>query len=250
MAGPPGYRLTFGDRWLGVEGRVKYRVSRTLAGPFLHVLWRPQITGGEHIPPSGGAILASNHLSLVDSIFLPLLLARPVTFAAKSEYFTGTSLGARAAGLYMRATKQLPIERTGARAAQETLNAALGLLKAGELFGIYPEGTRSPDGRLYRGRTGVGYLALTSGLPVIPVAMIGTDRVLPPGHSIPTLHRVGIRVGKPLTFDGYADGRPAAQARRAITDEVMEAIRELSGQEYVPVYASVRKDELTAENGT
>jgi len=228
---------------------VKYRFSRTLAGPFLHALWRPQITGGERIPLSGGAILASNHLSLVDSIFLPLLLARPVTFAAKSEYFTGKSLGARAAGIYMRATKQLSIERAGARAAQETLNAALDLLQAGELFGIYPEGTRSPDGRLYRGRTGVGWLALASGLPVIPVAMIGTDRVLPPGHSIPTLHRVGIRVGKPLTFDGYADQRPAARARRAVTDEVMEAIRDLSGQEYVPMYASVRKDELSGSNG-
>jgi 1-acyl-sn-glycerol-3-phosphate acyltransferase len=227
---------------------VKYRVSRTLAGPILHALWRPQITGGERIPLSGGAILASNHLSLVDSIFLPLLLARPVTFAAKSEYFTGKSLGARAAGVYMRATKQLSIERAGARAAQETLNAALDLLQTGELFGIYPEGTRSPDGRLYRGRTGVGWLALASGLPVIPVAMIGTDRVLPPGRSIPTLHRVGIRVGKPLTFDGYADRRPAARARRAVPDEVMEAIRELSGQEYVPMYASVHKDELSGTN--
>jgi 1-acyl-sn-glycerol-3-phosphate acyltransferase len=231
---------------------VKYRVSRTLAGPFLHTLWRPQISGGEHIPPAGGAILASNHLSLVDSIFLPLLLSRPVTFAAKSEYFTGRGMGARAAGIYMRATKQLSIERAGARAAQETLNAALDLLKAGELFGIYPEGTRSPDGRLYRGRTGVGFLALASGLPVIPVAMIGTDRVLPPGHSVPTLHRVGIRVGKPLTFEAYAGQRPAARARRAVTDEVMEAIRALSGQEYVPIYASVRKDQLNggaAEEG-
>ena len=228
---------------------MKYRVSRVVAGPFLRVLWRPQITGGEHIPPAGGAILASNHLSLVDSIFLPLLLARPVTFAAKAEYFTGTSPGQRFAGAYMRATKQLSVERAGTRAAQETLQAALDLLKAGELFGIYPEGTRSPDGRLYRGRTGVGFLALASGLPVIPVAMVGTDRVLPPGHSIPTLHRVGVRVGKPLTFESHQDTRPPARARRAVTDEVMEAIRTLSGQEYVQMYASARKDELNAHNG-
>jgi 1-acyl-sn-glycerol-3-phosphate acyltransferase len=228
---------------------VKYRVSRAVAGPFLHVLWRPQITGVEHIPPSGGAILASNHLSLVDSIFLPLLLSRPLTFAAKSEYFTGTSLGQRFAAAYMRATKQLSVERAGTRSAQDTLQAALDLLNAGELFGIYPEGTRSPDGRLYRGRTGVGFLALASGLPVIPVAMVGTDRVLPPGHSIPTLHRVGIRVGKPLTFESYRDARPAARARRAVTDEVMEAIRALSGQEYVPMYASARKNELNAQDG-
>lgn len=226
---------------------MKYRVSRALAGPFLHVLWRPQITGGEHIPLTGGAILASNHLSLVDSIFLPLVLARPVTFAAKSEYFTGTRPGQRFAAAYMRATKQLSVDRAGARAAQETLQAALDLVKAGELFGIYPEGTRSPDGRLYRGRTGVGWLALAAGVPVIPVAMVGTDRVLPPGHTIPSLRRVGIRVGKPLTFDGYQDRRPAARVRRAVTDEVMEAIRALSGQEYVPMYASVRKDELNAQ---
>jgi 1-acyl-sn-glycerol-3-phosphate acyltransferase len=226
---------------------VKYRVSRAVAGPILHLLWRPSVTGGEHIPATGGAILASNHLSLVDSIFLPLVLARPVTFAAKSEYFTGTRPGQRFAGAYMRATKQLSVDRADTRSAQATLQAALSLLQAGELFGIYPEGTRSPDGRLYRGRTGIGWLALASGVPVIPVAMVGTDRVLPPGHSIPSLRRVGIRVGEPLTFEAYRDHRPAAQARRAITDEVMKAIGGLSGQEYVPMYASVRKDEQSAQ---
>ena len=226
---------------------MKYRVSRVIAGPILHLLWRPSVTGGGHIPATGGAILASNHLSLVDSIFLPLVLSRPVTFAAKSEYFTGTRPGQRFAAAYMRATKQLSVDRADTRSAQETLKAALDLLQAGELFGIYPEGTRSPDGRLYRGRTGVGWLAMASGLPVIPVAMVGTDRVLPPGRSIPSLHRVGIRVGEPLRFEAYRDHRPAAQARRAITDEVMKAIGGLSGQEYVPIYASVRKDEQSAQ---
>ena len=226
---------------------MKYRVSRVLAGPILHLLWRPSVTGGGHIPATGGAILASNHLSLVDSIFLPLVLSRPVTFAAKSEYFTGTRPGQRFAGAYLRATKQLSVDRADTRSAQETLKAALDLLQTGELFGIYPEGTRSPDGRLYRGRTGVGWLALASGLPVIPVAMVGTDRVLPPGRSMPSLHRVGIRVGEPLTFEAYRDHRPAAQARRAITDEVMKAIGGLSGQEYVPIYASERKDEQSAQ---
>src|SRR5207245_1311356 len=129
-------------------------------------------------------------------------------------------------------------------AGQDMLDAALRLLRSGELFGIYPEGTRSPDGRLYRGRTGIGWLALSSGVPVIPIAMIGTDRVLPPGHTVPSLRRVGIRVGAPMTFDGYQDKGPAAQARRAVTDEVMKAIQALSGQEYVAVYASVRKAEL------
>ena len=223
---------------------MKYQVSRALAGPFLHLLWRPEITGSDQIPATGGAIIASNHLSIVDSVFLPLVLRRPLTFAAKSEYFTGRSPGQRFAGAYLRATKQLSVDRSEARAAQDMLDAALALLKSGELFGIYPEGTRSPDGRLYRGRTGVGWLALHSGLPVIPVAMIGTDKVLPPGHTVPRFHKIRMRVGEPLTFDAYRDAGPTAKARRAVTDEVMKAIQALSGQEYVPIYASVRKTQL------
>ena len=223
---------------------MKYQVSRALAGPLLHLLWRPEITGGEHIPTTGGAIIASNHLSIVDSVFLPLMLQRPLTFAAKSEYFTGKSPAQRFAGAYMRATKQLSVDRSEARAAQDMLDAALALLKSGELFGIYPEGTRSPDGRLYRGRTGIGWLALHSGLPVIPVAMIGTGRVLPPGHAVPHLRKIRILVGEPLTFDAHRDAGPTAKARRAVTDEVMRAIQALSGQEYVPIYASVHKEQL------
>ena len=229
---------------------MQYRVSRVIAGPFLRVLWRPQVTGGEHIPASGGAILASNHLSIVDSIFLPLMLSRPVTFAAKSEYFTGTRLIDRVTGAYMRATKQLSVDRAGARAAQDMLEAALGLLQEGALFGIYPEGTRSPDGRLYRGRTGIGWLALHSGLPVIPVAMSGTDHVLPPGHKVPRVARIKIAIGEPLTFEQFRDQPAGARQRRAVTDEVMRAIQALSGQEYVPIYASVRKEELAASNGS
>lgn len=223
---------------------MKYQVSRAVAGPFLHLLWRPEITGSEHIPQTGGAIIASNHLSIVDSVFLPLVLDRPLTFAAKSEYFTGKSMGQRFAGAYLRATRQLSVDRAGARAAQEMLDAALALVRAGELFGIYPEGTRSPDGKLYRGRTGVGWLALHSGAPVIPVAMIGTDHVLPPGHRVPRLRKVRIRVGEPMTFEAYRDAGASAKARRAVTDEVMKAINALSGQEYVPIYASVRKEQL------
>jgi 1-acyl-sn-glycerol-3-phosphate acyltransferase len=232
-----------------VEDRVKYRVSRVLAGPLLHALWRPEISGTEHIPATGGAIVASNHLSIVDSIFLPLMLERPLTFAAKSEYFTGKRPSHLFAGAYLRATRQLAVDRDGARAAQDMLEAALGLLKAGELFGLYPEGTRSPDGRLYRGRTGVGWLALASGVPVIPVAMLGTDRVLPPGHTIPGLHKVRIVVGEPMTFEAHQGKGSAAQARRAITDEVMKAIQALSGQEFVPMYASARKAELNGGSG-
>jgi len=225
---------------------VNYGVSRAVAGPFLRALWRPAITGAGHIPGEGGAIIASNHLSLVDSIFLPFMLERPLTFAAKSEYFTGTNPAQRLTGAYMRATRQLPMDRGGARAAQDTLEAALELLRAGSLFGIYPEGTRSPDGKLYRGRTGVGWLALAARVPVVPVAMIGTDRVLPPGHRVPALHKVTIRVGEPLDFSDLPGALPAAQARRAVADEVMKAIQGLSGQEYEPVYASARKAELAA----
>jgi 1-acyl-sn-glycerol-3-phosphate acyltransferase len=225
---------------------VQYGVSRVVAGPFLHVLWRPEITGLANIPSSGGAILASNHLSLADSVFLPLMVSRPVTFVAKSEYFTGSSPIHRAVGVYLRATKQLSVNREVSRAALDMLESALAVLQAGRLFGIYPEGTRSPDGRLYRGRPGVGWLALKSGLPVIPVAMSGTDRVLPPGRAVPTLTKIRITVGEPLTFADYRDQPVGARQRREVTDEVMRAIQALSGQEYVPMYASARKEQIAA----
>jgi 1-acyl-sn-glycerol-3-phosphate acyltransferase len=215
-------------------------------GPGLRLLARPEVLGLENVPESGAAILASNHLSLLDSVYLPLMLNRPITFAAKSEYFTGTRPVERIAGAYLRATKQLSVDRTGTRAAQEMLEAALGLLRQGVLFGIYPEGTRSPDGRLYRGRTGIGWLALHSGAPVIPVAMVGTDKLLPPGHKVPRPGRIQVRIGKPLLFDELRAQPAGARQRRAVTDQVIEAIKELSGQEFVPMYASVRKEQLAA----
>ena len=174
---------------------MQYQLSRILAGPFLHTIWRPKVTGAQHVPASGGAILAGNHLSVIDSVFLPLMLDRPVTFSAKAEYFTASGPAARLWAAYLKATNQLQMDRDGPRAAQDTLEAALALLQAGNLFGIYPEGTRSPDGRLYRGRPGVGWLALKSGLPVIPVAMLGTRRVLPPGRVVPRPGRIEIRIG-------------------------------------------------------
>jgi len=225
---------------------VQYRVSRLVAGPILRLVARPEVLGAEHIPASGPAILASNHLSVVDSIYLPLMVERPVVFAAKSEYFTGTRWRDKAVGAYLRSTNQLSTDRAGARAAQAMLDSALDLLNSGELFGIYPEGTRSPDGRLYRGRTGIGYLALHSGAPVIPVAMIGTERILPPGHRIPRPGRIQIRIGEPLTFEEYLNKPAGARQRRAVTDEVVQAIQKLSGQELVPMYASVRKEELAS----
>jgi 1-acyl-sn-glycerol-3-phosphate acyltransferase len=227
-------------------GSVKYQLSRVLIGPGLRTLARTKVIGAENVPESGAGILASNHLSVLDSFYLPYMLERPVTFAAKSEYFTGTRLQDRIVGAYLRATKQLSVDRTGTRAAQEMLEAALGLLNDGALFGIYPEGTRSPDGRLYRGRTGVGWLALHSGAPVIPVAMVGTDRLLPPGHKIPRPGRIQIRIGKPLTFGEFAGGPAGAKQRREVTDRVMAAIGELSGKQVEPIYASARKEQLAA----
>jgi 1-acyl-sn-glycerol-3-phosphate acyltransferase len=221
-------------------------MSRLVAGPFLRMLARCTVTGADNVPATGPAILASNHLSVIDSVYLPLLIPRPVTFAAKSEYFTGTRLRDKAVGAYLRATKQLSTDRTGARAAQEMLEAALALLQSGELFGIYPEGTRSPDGRLYRGRTGVGFLALHSGAPVIPVAMVGTEHILAPGQRLPRPGKIEIRIGEPLDFAEFR-GQPAgARQRRAVTDDVIQAIQKLSGQEYIPIYASARKEELAA----
>ncbi len=232
---------------------MQYKLSRVIAGPFLRGLVRTTVIGAEHVPTSGGAIMASNHLSVVDSIYLPLMLPRPVTFAAKKEYFTSKRPGLRLMGLYMRATGQLSVDREGARAAQEMLEGALDLLRRGELFGIYPEGTRSPDGRLYRARPGVGWLAMKSGLPVIPVAMVGTDRILPSGRVVPRPGRIEIRIGKPLTFGGngvdLAREAPG-KARRIIADEVIAAIQKLSGQEYVPMYASVRKEQIAAERAS
>ncbi len=231
------------------EDRVKYRLSKFVIGPGLRMLARTEVIGAKNVPANGAAILASNHLSVLDSFYLPLMLERPVTFAAKSEYFTGKKPSERVVGAYLRATKQLSVDRAEARAAQDMLESALELLKDGALFGIYPEGTRSPDGRLYRGRTGVGWLALHSGVPVIPVAMVGTQRLLPPGRRLPRPGRIEIRIGEPLLFDEYRDQPAGARQRRQVTDQVIDAIRELSGQEYVPIYASVRKEQLAASPG-
>ncbi len=225
---------------------MQYQLSRLVAGPFLHTIWRPKVTGAEYVPASGGAILAANHLSVVDSVFLPLMLNRPVTFSAKAEYFTASGPAARLWAAYLKATNQLRMDREGPRAAQDTLEAALALLQEGNLFGIYPEGTRSPDGRLYRGRPGVGWLALRSHLPVIPVAMIGTRRVLPPGHVVPRPGRIDVRIGAPLKFPAEITAGPPGKARQLITEQVMSAIQELSGQEYVHMFASDRKAELAA----
>ena len=227
---------------------MPYLLSRLVAGPLLRAYGRPRLLGGAGVPASGPAILASNHLSVIDSVYLPLLLARPVTFPAKAEYFTARGPAGRAWAAYLRSTSQLTIDRDDPRAAQATLDAALELLRGGQLLGFYPEGTRSPDGRLYRGRAGIGYLVLRSGAPVVPVAMTGTRQMLPPGSRVPRPHRIEVRIGKPITFDDVT-GLPPARARGAIADQVMAAIARLSRQEYVHMYASARKAQLTQAAG-
>jgi len=222
---------------------VQYQFSRVVIGPILHLLGRPRVNGLENVPASGPAILASNHLSVIDSMYLPLVIPRPVVFPAKAEYFTAKGPLGRIWASYLRSTNQLEMQRGEARAAQATLEAAAGILRGGDLFGFYPEGTRSPDGRLYRGRAGLGWLTLNTGVPVIPVAMVGTRKMLAPGKSVPRPTRIEIRIGKPMEF-GQLAGEPPARARRTIADEVMRAIGELSGQAYVHEYASDVKARL------
>jgi 1-acyl-sn-glycerol-3-phosphate acyltransferase len=225
---------------------VQYQLSRVVAGPILHAFGRPRATGLENIPASGPALLASNHLSIIDSVYLPLMLSRPVVFPAKAEYFTAKGPVGRLWAAYLRSTNQLAMNRDDTRSATATLEAAAEILRAGGLFGFYPEGTRSPDGRLYRGRSGLGWLVLHTGAPVIPVAMSGTRKMMPPG-KLPRPAKIEIKIGKPMEF-GHLAGDPPGRARRIIADEVMQAIRDLSGQEYVHEYASDVKEKLAEAN--
>jgi 1-acyl-sn-glycerol-3-phosphate acyltransferase len=222
---------------------VAYFVLKNfLLGPLLRVLFRPWVRGMENIPASGAAILASNHLSFSDSIFLPLQTRRPVVFLAKSEYFTGRGLKGALTRWFFKSTGQLPIDRSGGKASEASLNTGLGVLEQGSLLGIYPEGTRSPDGRLYRGRTGIARMVLEAKVPVIPVAMIDTEKVQPIGQKMPKIRRIGIVVGKPLDFSRFDGMEGDRIVLRAVTDEIMYELRKLSGQEYVDLYASSVKE--------
>ena len=213
-----------------------------LLGPLLILFGRPKVEGAENIPNSGPAILASNHLAVMDSFYLPLVVRRRITFLAKSEYFTGTGLKGWFQRWFFTAVGQVPIDRTDADAAQAALDTAERLLRQGKLLGMYPEGTRSPDGRLYKGKTGLARLALHTGVPVIPVAMIGTDVVNPPGTNMLRFGRVTVRFGKPMDFSRFEGMAGNRFIERAVTDEVIYELMGLSGQEYVDIYAaSVKK---------
>ncbi|MFT4010082.1 MAG: lysophospholipid acyltransferase family protein [Nocardioidaceae bacterium] len=210
-------------------------------GPILRVVFRPRCDGLENVPEEGPAILASNHLSYADWLFMPLTLSRRVSFVAKSEYFTGTGIKGWLQRTFFSGAGQIPIDRTSGDAAAGALASAKKVLDRGELFGIYPEGTRSHDGKLYRGRTGVARLALETGVPVIPVAVVGTDVVAPPGKKFGSFTRPVVRFGKPLDFSRYEGLEDDRFILRSITDEIMYEIMRLSGQEYVDLYATRAK---------
>jgi 1-acyl-sn-glycerol-3-phosphate acyltransferase len=226
---------------------MAYFILKTFVlGPLLRFIFRPWVRGVENVPASGAAILASNHLSFSDSIFLPLQCPRPVVFLAKSEYFTGKGLKGWLVKTFFKATGQLPIDRSGGKASEAALNTGLGVLEQGQLLGIYPEGTRSPDGRLYRGRTGIARMVLEAKVPVIPVAMIDTEKVQPIGKRLPRVRRVGIVYGKPLDFSRFDGMEGDRIVLRAVTDEIMYELMKISGQEYVDQYASTVKEKRAA----
>jgi 1-acyl-sn-glycerol-3-phosphate acyltransferase len=214
---------------------MPYTIARWIIGLIFRVLWRPRIEGLENVPASGPVIIASNHLSFIDSVVIPVAVRRRVRFLAKAEYFTGRGLRGRGVAAFFRVIDAVPVERTGNRDSMRSLESALAVLREGTAFGIYPEGTRSRDGRLYRGRTGVGWLAVTSGAPVVPVALTGTDRVQPVGARGVRIAPVRVRFGPPVDPADYA-GMPAGRARRALTDEVMERIAGMSPQERADTY--------------
>lgn len=213
-----------------------YRALHTVVPPVARVVWRPTITGLDNVPSSGPVILASNHLSFVDSVVIPIVVPRKVVFLAKSDYFTGSGVKGALSKAWFTGLGMLPVDRDDTAAAMTSLQTALEVLQRGEAFGIYPEGTRSRDGRLYRGRTGVAHLALTSGAPVVPVGLTGTERLQPIGSRLPRLADVSVTFGEPITVGQEYDGVALGRARRDLTDRVMRAIAELSGQEPAGVY--------------
>lgn len=218
------------------SGPSVYGVLHAVVPPLARAIWRPRVTGLHHVPAAGPVLLASNHLSFMDSVVIPVVVPRKVVFLAKSDYFTGTGVRGRLQRAWFEGLGMLPVDRDDTRAAMASLDTALEVLGRGEAFGIYPEGTRSRDGRLYRGRTGMAHLALTAGVPVVPVGLRGTERLQPVGARLPRLVRVEVAFGEPIDPRGRYDGVPLGRARRLLTDEVMAAVQRLTGQEPAGVY--------------
>lgn len=212
-------------------------LKRFAVRPLLRIFFKVDVQGVNNIPESGGAILASNHLSVSDSVFLPASLERSVVFLAKDDYFNGKGIKGRMVAWFFRNINQLPMDRSGGQKSAESLASAKSALNEGKLLGIYPEGTRSPDGRLYRAKLGVAKLALETGVPVIPVAMINTDKVQPIGQRLPHPGRVGIKIGKALDYSHLRSEAADPNVMRQVADEIRQAINRLSGQTYADVYA-------------
>ena len=213
-----------------------YQVMHTVVPPLAKAIWRPTVEGLHNLPETGPVIVASNHLSFADSLVIPIVAPRKVTFLAKAQYFNGTGVKGAISRGFFGGLGMIPVDRDDTRAALASLDIALDILSKGGAFGIYPEGTRSRDGRLYRGRTGVAHLALTSGAPVVPVGLTGTQDIQPVGSNLPRLADVTVRFGEPLHFQQQYDGVPVGRARREVTDQVMNAIQKLSGQQFAGVY--------------
>ncbi len=216
-----------------------YSIGKVTVGKAMILGWRPHVEGLEHIPATGGAVFAGNHLSVADELFLGSVVPRHLAFWAKAEYFSGKGVGGFVTKKLMEGLGAIRVERAGGRAALTAFDGAIPVLRSGDMVAIYPEGTRSPDGRLYRGRTGAARLAVAAGVPIIPVGMTGTDKVQPIGQPYPMIGRgkVVIKFGKPIETAGRADDRTSL---RQLTDEVMAEIQKLTGQEYVPRYAPPR----------
>jgi 1-acyl-sn-glycerol-3-phosphate acyltransferase len=221
-------------------------LKHIVVGPWLRVLFRPWVEGEEHVPEQGAAIFASNHLSFSDSFFFPLVVKRPITFLAKSDYFTGSGIKGFFTKAFFAGVGQVPVDRSGGRASEAAMRTGLRILAEGKCLGIYPEGTRSPNGTLYRGKTGVARMAMEAKVPIIPIAMINTYEIQPPGQIRPSIRRVGVRIGRPLDFTRYEGLENDRFVLRSITDEVMYELMTLSGQEYVDMYAT-RAKELIAQ---
>jgi 1-acyl-sn-glycerol-3-phosphate acyltransferase len=231
----------------GAGRAIYWALKNVLLGPAITRIFRPIHEGTENVPDEGAGIVASNHLSFADWLFMPLALDRRITFVAKSDYFTRAGIKGWAQKRFFAGTGQVPIDRSGGRVSEGALRAGLKVLQRGELFGIYPEGTRSHDGRLYKGRTGVARLALLSGAPVIPSAIIGTDIIAPPGKVLTKIVSPTVKFGRSLDFSRYSGMSEDRFILRSITDEIMYAIMELSGQEYVDLYAPAAKEAAARE---
>ncbi|WP_087101920.1 1-acyl-sn-glycerol-3-phosphate acyltransferase [Nocardiopsis sp. JB363] len=224
-----------------------YGAARSVVAPASRMAWPQRVEGVHHVPASGPVILAVNHLSLIDPLFVGVACPRQVRFIAKQELFDESTLVKKAFARALRALGPLSVDRRPGQSSQEAMDNSLAVLESGEVFGIFPEGTRSPDGRLHKGQTGLAWLALTTGAPVVPVALAGTGRILPPGRKVPSFNRVGIRFGEPVDLSPWRDKAHKAKPRREATDAIMDAIAKLSGQRQVARFAASVKAELEQE---